>query len=158
KEHLGLPNNDDVRQGVIAYKIAAHAADIARGRKNVRQRDDELSRARFAFDWNRQFELSLDPETARRMHDETLPQEGFKSAKFCSMWGPKFRPRRTPRDIHGEPKQPGLRVVSGAGGGGAGGHFPVRPGPHSARPGRSPVCSPSLSTGTPLTSTCRTPT
>jgi phosphomethylpyrimidine synthase len=90
KEHLGLPNKDDVRQGVIAYKIAAHAGDIARGRKNARQRDDELSKARFAFDWNRQFELSLDPATARSMHDETLPQEVFKSAKFCSMCGPKF--------------------------------------------------------------------
>ena len=90
KEHLGLPNKDDVRQGVIAYKIAAHAADIARGRKNARNRDDELSKARFEFDWNRQFELSLDPETARAMHDETLPQETFKSAKFCSMCGPKF--------------------------------------------------------------------
>jgi phosphomethylpyrimidine synthase len=111
KEHLGLPNNDDVRQGVIAYKIAAHAADIARGRKNARVRDDELSRARFAFDWNRQFELSLDPETARRMHDETLPQEVFKSAKFCSMCGPKFCSMRITQDIHGEPKQPGLPVV-----------------------------------------------
>jgi phosphomethylpyrimidine synthase len=90
KEHLGLPNKDDVRQGVIAYKIAAHAGDIARGRKNVRNRDDELSKARFAFDWNRQFELSLDPATARAMHDETLPQDVFKSAKFCSMCGPKF--------------------------------------------------------------------
>ncbi len=90
KEHLGLPNADDVRQGVIAYKIAAHAGDIARGRKGVRDRDDALSKARFEFDWNRQFELSLDPETARRMHDETLPQDVFKSAKFCSMCGPKF--------------------------------------------------------------------
>jgi phosphomethylpyrimidine synthase len=90
KEHLGLPNKDDVRQGVIAYKIAAHAGDIARGRKNARNRDDELSKARFAFDWNRQFELSLDPATARAMHDETLPQDVFKSAKFCSMCGPKF--------------------------------------------------------------------
>jgi phosphomethylpyrimidine synthase len=90
KEHLGLPNKDDVRQGVIAYKIAAHAGDIARGRKNVRTRDDELSKARFAFDWNRQFELSLDPATAKAMHDETLPQDVFKSAKFCSMCGPKF--------------------------------------------------------------------
>jgi phosphomethylpyrimidine synthase len=99
KEHLGLPNKDDVRQGVIAYKIAAHAADIARGRKNVRQRDDELSRARFEFDWNRQFELSLDPETARAMHDETLPQEVFKSAKFCSMCGPKFCSMRVTQDL-----------------------------------------------------------
>jgi phosphomethylpyrimidine synthase len=99
KEHLGLPNKDDVRQGVIAYKIAAHAGDIARGRKNVRRRDDELSKARFEFDWNRQFELSLDPETARAMHDETLPQEVFKSAKFCSMCGPKFCSMRITQDI-----------------------------------------------------------
>jgi phosphomethylpyrimidine synthase len=99
KEHLGLPNKDDVRQGVIAYKIAAHAGDIARGRKDVRQRDDELSKARFEFDWNRQFELSLDPETARAMHDETLPQEVFKSARFCSMCGPKFCSMRITQDI-----------------------------------------------------------
>jgi phosphomethylpyrimidine synthase len=99
KEHLGLPNKDDVRQGVIAYKIAVHAADIARGRKNARNRDDELSKARFEFDWNRQFELSLDPETARAMHDETLPQEVFKSAKFCSMCGPKFCSMKVTQDI-----------------------------------------------------------
>lgn len=100
KEHLGLPNKDDVRQGVIAYKIAAHAGDIARGRKGARDRDDALSKARFEFDWNRQFELSLDPETARRMHDETLPQEVFKSAKFCSMCGPKFCSMRITQDLH----------------------------------------------------------
>jgi phosphomethylpyrimidine synthase len=90
KEHLGLPNRDDVRAGIIAYKIAAHAADVARGRPGARDRDDELSRARYRFDWNRQFELSLDPETARAMHDETLPEEGFKEAHYCSMCGPKF--------------------------------------------------------------------
>jgi phosphomethylpyrimidine synthase len=90
KEHLGLPNKEDVKQGIIAYKIAAHAADIARKRPGVRDRDDELSRARYKFDWNRQFELALDPETARAYHDETLPQEGFKDAHFCSMCGPKF--------------------------------------------------------------------
>ena len=90
KEHLGLPNKDDVRQGVIAYKIAAHAADIARGRPGARDRDDALSHARFTFDWNKQFELSLDPETARNMHDEELPDDAFKDAKFCSMCGPKF--------------------------------------------------------------------
>src|SRR3989442_5478283 len=99
KEHLRLPNKDDLRQCVIAYKIAAHAGDVARGRKNVRKRDDELSKARFEFDWNRQFELSLDPETARRMHDETLPQEVFKSARFCSMCGPKFCSMRITQDI-----------------------------------------------------------
>jgi phosphomethylpyrimidine synthase len=90
KEHLGLPNREDVKLGIIAYKIAAHAADIARHRPGARDRDDELSRARYAFDWNRQFELSLDPETARAMHDETLPDDGFKDAHFCSMCGPKF--------------------------------------------------------------------
>jgi phosphomethylpyrimidine synthase len=90
KEHLGLPNREDVKQGIIAYKIAAHAADIARHRPGARDRDDELSRARYKFDWRRQFELSLDPETAEAMHDETLPQEGFKDAAFCSMCGPKF--------------------------------------------------------------------
>jgi phosphomethylpyrimidine synthase len=90
KEHLGLPNREDVKAGIIAYKIAAHAADVARKRPGARDRDDELSRARFNFDWNRQFELSLDPETARAYHDETLPEEGFKDAAFCSMCGPKF--------------------------------------------------------------------
>src|SRR5579872_7151133 len=90
KEHLGLPNREDVKQGLIAYKIAAHAADIARHRPGARDRDDDLSRARYAFDWKRQFELSLDPETAQAMHDETLPEEGFKDAAFCSMCGPKF--------------------------------------------------------------------
>ncbi len=90
KEHLGLPNKEDVKQGIIAYKIAAHAADIARHRPGARDRDDELSRARYRFDWKRQFELALDPETAQAYHDETLPEEGFKDAHFCSMCGPKF--------------------------------------------------------------------
>jgi phosphomethylpyrimidine synthase len=90
KEHLGLPKEEDVKQGVIAYKIAAHAADIARHRVGARRRDDELSRARFTFDWNKQFALSLDPETARKYHDEDLPADYFKSAEFCSMCGPKF--------------------------------------------------------------------
>ena len=90
KEHLGLPNKDDVRQGIIAYKIAAHAADVARHRPGARDRDDAISYARFLFDWNKQFELSLDPEMARSMHDETLPNETYKDAAFCSMCGPKF--------------------------------------------------------------------
>ena len=90
KEHLGLPNREDVKQGIIAYKIAAHAADVARHRPGARDRDDALSSARYRFDWKRQFELSLDPETARAMHDQTLPEEGFKDAHFCSMCGPKF--------------------------------------------------------------------
>src|SRR5579871_6261888 len=90
KEHLGLPNREDVKQGIIAYKIAAHAADIARHRPGARDRDDQLTHARYRFDWRKQFELSLDPETAEAMHDETLPEEGFKDAAFCSMCGPKF--------------------------------------------------------------------
>jgi phosphomethylpyrimidine synthase len=90
KEHLGLPDAEDVRQGIIAYKIAAHAADVALHRPGARDRDDALSRARYAFDWNEQFRLSLDPEAAKAMHDETLPHEAFKTAEFCSMCGPKF--------------------------------------------------------------------
>jgi phosphomethylpyrimidine synthase len=90
KEHLGLPDRDDVKQGVIAYKIAAHAADLAKGHPAARRRDDALSKARFEFRWADQFHLSLDPETARAYHDETLPQEGAKVAHFCSMCGPKF--------------------------------------------------------------------
>jgi len=90
KEHLGLPNAEDVRQGIIAYKIAAHAADVARHRPGARDRDDELSRARFAFDWEKQFALSLDPERAREYHDETLPNKEDKAATYCSMCGPKF--------------------------------------------------------------------
>ncbi|TLP39462.1 phosphomethylpyrimidine synthase ThiC [Arcobacter arenosus] len=90
KEHLGLPNANDVREGIIAYKIAAHSADIARGRKDARNIDDEMSDARYAFDWNKQFELCLDPERAKEYHDETLPQDVFKEAEFCSMCGPKF--------------------------------------------------------------------
>jgi phosphomethylpyrimidine synthase len=99
KEHLGLPDVEDVRNGVIAYKIAAHAADLARHRPGARDRDDALSRARFAFDWKEQFRLSLDPETAQRMHDETLPQEAFKTAQFCSMCGPKFCSMRITDDL-----------------------------------------------------------
>jgi phosphomethylpyrimidine synthase len=90
KEHLGLPDLEDVRQGVIAHRIAAHAADVARRRPGSRDRDDELSRARYAFDWNRQFELALDPARARALHDETLPQDSHKSSRYCSMCGPKF--------------------------------------------------------------------
>jgi phosphomethylpyrimidine synthase len=90
KEHLGLPNAEDVRNGVIAYKIAAHAADVARGRPGATDRDDALSRARYRFDWNEQFALSLDPDRAREYHDEALPAEYFKSAEFCAMCGPKF--------------------------------------------------------------------
>jgi len=99
KEHLGLPEKEDVKQGMIAYRIAAHAADVARQRPGAQDRDDELSRARFAFDWNKQFELALDPETARAYHDQTLPQETFKSAHFCSMCGPKYCSMKITEDI-----------------------------------------------------------
>ena len=99
KEHLGLPGNDDVLQGVIAYKIAAHAADLARQRPGAKERDNALSKARFEFDWEEQFRLSLDPETARRFHDETLPQDTFKSAHFCSMCGPKYCSMKITEDI-----------------------------------------------------------
>jgi len=90
KEHLGLPNEKDVKDGMIAYKIAAHAADVARHRPGARDRDDAISYARYTFDWEKQFALSLDPETARSMHDETLPDDYYKEAAFCSMCGPKF--------------------------------------------------------------------
>ncbi|MFQ5744646.1 MAG: phosphomethylpyrimidine synthase ThiC, partial [Acidobacteriota bacterium] len=90
KEHLGLPDRDDVKEGVITYKIAAHAADLAKGHPGARERDDALSRARFEFRWEDQFNLSLDAETAKQFHDQTLPKEAHKLAHFCSMCGPKF--------------------------------------------------------------------
>ncbi|AXI01353.1 phosphomethylpyrimidine synthase ThiC [Sporosarcina sp. PTS2304] len=99
KEHLGLPNKDDVREGVITYKIAAHAADLAKGHPNAQKRDDALSKARFEFRWQDQFNLSLDPERAMEYHDETLPAEGAKVAHFCSMCGPKFCSMRISHDI-----------------------------------------------------------
>ena len=99
KEHLGLPNRDDVKTGVITYKIAAHAADLAKGHPGAQRRDDALSLARFEFRWNDQFNLSLDPDTARSMHDETLPAEGHKAASFCSMCGPKFCSMKITQDV-----------------------------------------------------------
>ena len=90
KEHLGLPDKEDVKEGVISYKIAAHAADLAKGHPGARIRDDALSQARFEFRWHDLFNLSLDPENAKSLHDETLPSEGAKIAHFCSMCGPKF--------------------------------------------------------------------
>ena len=99
KEHLGLPDAEDVKQGLIAYRIAAHAADLARGSQRAADWDRELSLARFAFDWRRQFELSVDPETAQAMHDETLADDYFKTAEFCSMCGPKFCPMHNFKDV-----------------------------------------------------------
>jgi phosphomethylpyrimidine synthase len=99
KEHLGLPDRDDVKAGVIAYRIAAHAADLAKGHPAAQIRDDALSRARFDFRWRDQFNLSLDPETAEHFHDETLPAEGAKVAHFCSMCGPKFCSMKITQDV-----------------------------------------------------------
>jgi phosphomethylpyrimidine synthase len=99
KEHLGLPDRDDVKEGVIAYKIAAHAADLAKGHPAAQLRDDALSRARFEFRWVDQFNLSLDPDTARSYHDETLPKEAHKVAHFCSMCGPKFCSMKITQDV-----------------------------------------------------------
>ncbi|MBI4126261.1 MAG: phosphomethylpyrimidine synthase ThiC, partial [Deltaproteobacteria bacterium] len=99
KEHLGLPNKDDVKQGVIAYKIAAHAADLAKGHPGAKSWDDALSKARFEFRWEDQFNLSLDPETARKYHDETLPHDTHKTAHFCSMCGPKFCSMKITEDV-----------------------------------------------------------
>lgn len=99
KEHLGLPNAKDVREGIIAYKIAAHAADVARGRVGSKERDDAMSDARYGFDWNKQFELALDPDRAKEYHDESLPQDVFKEAEFCSMCGPKFCSYKISREI-----------------------------------------------------------
>ena len=112
KEHLGLPDRDDVKVGVITYKIAAHAADLAKGHPAARTRDDALSRARFEFRWEDQFNLSLDPETARSMHDETLPKEAHKVAHFCSMCGPKFCSMRISHDIRAEAQKEGMEKMA----------------------------------------------
>ncbi|MBE9635294.1 phosphomethylpyrimidine synthase ThiC [Salipiger mangrovisoli] len=108
KEHLGLPDRDDVKVGVITYKIAAHAADLAKGHPAAQIRDDALSRARFEFRWEDQFNLALDPDTARSMHDETLPKEAHKVAHFCSMCGPKFCSMRISHDIRAEAQKEGM--------------------------------------------------
>jgi len=99
KEHLGLPNRDDVKAGVIAYKIAAHAADLAKGHPGAQERDDALSKARFEFRWKDQFNLSLDPPTAQAFHDETMPAETAKTAHFCSMCGPHFCSMKLTQDV-----------------------------------------------------------
>jgi phosphomethylpyrimidine synthase len=106
KEHLGLPNRDDVKAGVIAYKIAAHAADVAKGHPGARARDDAMARARFAFRWDDQFNLSLDPPTARRYHDESLPANVDRESRFCSMCGPAFCAMRITQEIRDGAKAP----------------------------------------------------
>ncbi len=108
KEHLGLPNKEDVKQGIIAYKIAAHAADLAKGHPHAREWDDALSKARFEFRWRDQFRLSLDPETAESYHDQTLPAEGAKSAHFCSMCGPQFCSMKITQDVRDYAARKGL--------------------------------------------------
>jgi phosphomethylpyrimidine synthase len=112
KEHLGLPDRNDVKTGVITYKIAAHAADLAKGHPGARDRDDAVSRARFDFRWQDQFNLSLDPDTACAFHDETLPKEGHKVAHFCSMCGPKFCSMRISHEVRAEARQQGMRAMS----------------------------------------------
>ena len=99
EEHLGLPNENDVREGIVAHKIAAHAADVALGKAGAIEKDHAMSDARYAFDWNKQFELSFDPKKARELHDESLPEDAFKSAHFCSMCGPKFCAYKISKDL-----------------------------------------------------------
>ena len=112
KEHLGLPDRNDVKVGVITYKIAAHAADLAKGHPGARDRDDAVSRARFDFRWEDQFNLSLDPETACAFHDQTMPKEAHKVAHFCSMCGPKFCSMRISHEVRAEAKQQGMKEMS----------------------------------------------
>jgi phosphomethylpyrimidine synthase len=111
KEHLGLPNRDDVKTGVITYKIAAHSADLAKQHPHAQARDDALSQARFEFRWADQFNLSLDPDTARGYHDETLPAEPAKTAHFCSMCGPKFCSMKITQDVRDYAEKHGLTSV-----------------------------------------------
>jgi phosphomethylpyrimidine synthase len=108
KEHLGLPTKKDVKDGVIAYKIAAHAADLAKGHPGAQYRDNALSKARFEFRWEDQFNLSLDPDTAREFHDETLPAEGAKIAHFCSMCGPHFCSMKITQEVRAFAEQQGI--------------------------------------------------
>src|SRR5947209_332424 len=146
KEHLGLPDRDDVKTGVIAYKIAAHSADLAKGHPRAQERDDALSTARFEFRWNDQFALSLDPDTARSYHDATLPAEPAKTAHFCSMCGPKFCSMRISADVRAYAAEHGLSTVEALEAGmaekseeftAAGGrvYVPVTPAPRSPRHG-----------------------
>ena len=114
KEHLGLPNKDDVKTGIVTYKIAAHAADLAKGHPAAQLRDNALSKARFEFRWGDQFNLSLDPDTARQFHDETLPKEGHKLAHFCSMCGPKFCSMKITQDVRDYAREHGLATVDDA--------------------------------------------
>jgi phosphomethylpyrimidine synthase len=119
KEHLGLPNKKDVKDGIITYKIAAHAADLAKGHPGAQARDNALSKARFEFRWDDQFNLALDPDTAREYHDETLPKDAHKSAHFCSMCGPKFCSMKITQNVReyaaGLPTKPIAAVTPSSG-------------------------------------------
>ena len=111
KEHLGLPDRDDVKTGIVTYKIAAHAADLAKGHPSAQIRDNALSKARFEFRWEDQFNLALDPDTARDFHDQTLPKEGHKVAHFCSMCGPKFCSMKITQDVRDYAARQGIDSV-----------------------------------------------
>ena len=113
KEHLGLPDKNDVKEGIITYKIAAHAADLAKGHPGSQLRDNALSKARFEFRWEDQFDLSLDPDRARDFHDQTLPKEGHKSAHFCSMCGPKFCSMKISQEVRDYADGAGEKVSEG---------------------------------------------
>jgi phosphomethylpyrimidine synthase len=114
KEHLGLPDKNDVREGIIAYKIAAHAADLAKGHPAAQYRDNALSKARFEFRWEDQFNLGLDPARAREFHDETLPKEGHKQAHFCSMCGPHFCSMKITQDVRDYAETKGIEDAARA--------------------------------------------
>ena len=114
KEHLGLPDKQDVRDGIITYKIAAHAADLAKGHPGAQARDNALSKARFEFRWEDQFRLALDPEKAKEFHDETLPKDAHKTAHFCSMCGPKFCSMKITQDVREYAKTHGVGESRGA--------------------------------------------
>jgi phosphomethylpyrimidine synthase len=110
KEHLGLPNKEDVREGIVTYKIAAHAADLAKGHPGAQARDNAMSKARFEFRWEDQFNIGLDPEKARAFHDETLPKESAKVAHFCSMCGPHFCSMKISQDVRDYAAKKGLNA------------------------------------------------
>jgi phosphomethylpyrimidine synthase len=114
KEHLGLPNKEDVKQGMIAYKIAAHAADVAKGHPGAQDRDNALSQARFEFRWEDQFNLAIDPQTARDYHDETLPADAAKTAHFCSMCGPRFCSMKITQELREYARAQGMGVEEAA--------------------------------------------
>jgi phosphomethylpyrimidine synthase len=109
KEHLGLPNKEDVREGIVTYKIAAHAADLAKGHPGAQARDNAMSKARFEFRWEDQFNIALDPEKARSFHDETLPKDSAKIAHFCSMCGPHFCSMKISQDVREYAKEKGIK-------------------------------------------------